>query len=107
MQNYRHFHYEGDTKWKIGQVLVKNRRLRVEHKAALSDVLIVNTQLKYEIDFDPLLASVQRVIDFKKERKVLNINGERYNTLVFSHYRCNVALLENQISTYRGVSRTG
>ncbi|MBG6245782.1 hypothetical protein CS369_15230 [Candidatus Symbiopectobacterium sp. 'North America'] len=101
LQNYCHFHYEGDTKWKIGQALVKNRRLAVEHKAALSDVLIVNTQLKYEIDSDPLLASVQRVIDLDKKRKLLNVNGERYNTLVFSHCRCNFALPEDQISTYR------
>ncbi|MBG6248863.1 MULTISPECIES: hypothetical protein [Symbiopectobacterium] len=97
LQNYRHFHYEGDTKWKIGQALVKNRRLAVEHKAALSDVLIVNTQLKYEIDPDPLLASVQRVIDLDKERKLLNVNGERYNTLVFPHCRSNFALPDDQI----------
>lgn len=101
LQNYRHFHYEGDTEWKIGQALVKNRRLAMEHKATLSDVLIVNTQLKQEIDSDPLLASVQRVIDLDKERKLLNVNGERYNTLVFSHCRSNFALPEEQISTYR------
>ncbi|MCW2476227.1 MULTISPECIES: putative adhesin [unclassified Symbiopectobacterium] len=101
LQNYRHFHYEGDTKWKIGQALVKNRRLAAEHKATLSDVLIVNTGIKLEVDTDPLLASVQRVIDLDREGQLRNMKGERYNTLVFSHCRCNFALPEEQISTYR------
>ncbi|MGL9751507.1 MAG: hypothetical protein ACR5LC_10710 [Symbiopectobacterium sp.] len=32
---------------------------------------------------------------------MLNVNDERYNTLVFSHYRCNFVLPEDQISAYR------
>lgn len=99
--NYRHFHYERDTKREIGKALIKNRRLASEHKATLSDVLIVNSQIKQHTDTDPLLASVQRVIDLDKEGKLINVKGERYNTLVFSHCRSNFALPDEQISTYR------
>ncbi|MGK2889870.1 MAG: hypothetical protein ACSLEN_14545 [Candidatus Malihini olakiniferum] len=95
--NYRHFHYERDTKREIGQILVKNRRLAAEQKTTLSDVLIVNTQIKEEIDTDSLLASVQHVIDLDKERKLINVKEEGVRGLticcVSCHKRWSIVML--------------
>lgn len=101
LQNYRHFHYEQESKLKLGRALVSNRKLAAEGKATLSDILIVNGMIERETMTDPKLASIQRVIDLIHEGKLHNVAGEPYEKLIFSHCRCDFDADQAQISSYR------
>ena len=101
LQNYRHFHYEQESKGKLGRALVSNRNLAAEGKATLSDILIVNGMIERETMTDPKLASIQRVINLIHEGKLRNVMGEPYEKLIFSHCRCDFDADQAQVSSYR------
>lgn len=101
LQNYRHFHFEQESRGKLGRALVSNRKLAAEGKATLSDILIVNGMIERDVVTNPKLASIQRVIDLIHDGKLRNVAGEPYERLIFSHCRCDFDLDEAQVSSYR------
>lgn len=100
LQNYRHYRYEGESDEHIANVLMKNRALAKKGEADLTDVLTVNDKFSDIGDTSLSEASLQKIIDLDREGKLINANGDRYKSIIFSHCRNHFLRSESSISTY-------
>lgn len=101
LQNYRHYKFEGESDEHISNVLIKNHALAKNGEAELTDILTVNSRISDVGDTSLQKASVQVIMDLDRAGKLVNRNGERYNTIIFSHCRNDFLKSEQAISTYK------
>lgn len=100
LQNYRHYKFELESDELISEVLRRNRLLAEQGKTELTDVLSVDDKIADVGDTSLDKASVQKVIDLDKEGKLLNANGQRYKSIIFSHCRNHFLKPAESISSY-------
>ncbi|KFF72992.1 hypothetical protein IW01_00590 [Pectobacterium brasiliense] len=101
LQNYRHYKFEGESDEHISNVLIKNHALAKKGEAKRTDILTVNSRVRDVGDTSLQKASVQVIMDLDRAGKLVNGNGERYNTIIFSHCRNDFLKSEQAISTYQ------
>ncbi|GKW40948.1 MULTISPECIES: putative adhesin [Pectobacterium] len=101
LQNYRHYRYENESDEHISNVLIDNRDLAKNGKAELTDIITVSNRISDIGDTSLKEASVQKIIDLDKSGKLVNGNGERYKTIIFSHCRNDFLKSDKAISTYK------
>lgn len=66
----------------------------------MTDVLTVNDKFSDIGDTSLSEASLQKIIDLDREGKLINANGDRYKSIIFSHCRNHFLRSESSISTY-------
>lgn len=103
LHNYRHYHFERETPEQISEVLLENRELAKKRLATPSDILVVHDRIGLISDTDPTKASLRRVIELDQQGQLVNVMGNRYNTIIFSHCRVNFLRPAWSVSTYRAV----
>lgn len=103
LQNYRHYHFERESPSEISDVLIENRWLALFGQATPSDILVVHDKIAHFRDTNIAKASVGRVIELDSNGELVNVLGERYTTIIFSHCRANFFAPEWLTSTYKAV----
>jgi hypothetical protein len=89
LQNYRLMSF-GEKPGEIGEVLIENREFAQQNKAPLTDVLTIDDTVTDIQDTFNIDSTTERLLELDEQGELLNVHGERYKEIVFSHCRNNL-----------------